>query len=182
MRGVWCILARAEAKKWREGGERERHLSGPKRFLAQIRDNCKKVEHAGRGVRLETLRLPRLSHVPCLFPFDDPNVCRAAQSQEKPTEGVVVAIGPGRTHPETGVLIPLPCTIGDKVTIFLWRMTNAALFWGLKHKPMPVFRGDFYVVSRRTATKRRTIGTQGLLSVLPGDSRVGFGGISAGVD
>lgn len=35
--------------------------------------------------------------------------------QEKPTEGEVVGMGPGRAHPESGVPIPLPCSIGDKV-------------------------------------------------------------------
>lgn len=68
------------------------------------------------GFRLGNFAL--LTHVPydtLSLPFDDANVCRAAQSQEKPTEGVVVSIGPGKTHPETGVLIPLPCAIGDKV-------------------------------------------------------------------
>ncbi|CAM9757592.1 unnamed protein product [Discosporangium mesarthrocarpum] len=33
----------------------------------------------------------------------------------KPTEGEVIAMGPGRTHMETGVTIPFPCSIGDKV-------------------------------------------------------------------
>lgn len=37
------------------------------------------------------------------------------QSQEKPTEGVVVSMGPGKTHPETGVSVDLPCAVGDKV-------------------------------------------------------------------
>lgn len=37
------------------------------------------------------------------------------QSQEKPTEGVVVSMGPGKTHPETGVPVDLPCAVGDKV-------------------------------------------------------------------
>lgn len=37
------------------------------------------------------------------------------KAQEKPTEGEVVAMGPGKTHPETGIPIPLPCEIGDKV-------------------------------------------------------------------
>ncbi len=37
------------------------------------------------------------------------------QSKEKPTEGVVIAMGPGKTHPETGVAVDLPCAVGDKV-------------------------------------------------------------------
>ncbi|CAN0230373.1 unnamed protein product [Pylaiella littoralis] len=37
------------------------------------------------------------------------------KSQTKPTEGVVVSMGPGRTHSETGVLVDLPCAVGDKV-------------------------------------------------------------------
>lgn len=37
------------------------------------------------------------------------------QSQTKPTEGVVVSMGPGKTHPETGVPVDLPCAVGDKV-------------------------------------------------------------------
>ncbi|CAM9665917.1 unnamed protein product [Scytosiphon promiscuus] len=37
------------------------------------------------------------------------------KAQVKPTEGVVVAMGPGKTHPETGVKVDLPCAVGDKV-------------------------------------------------------------------
>lgn len=43
------------------------------------------------------------------------NFVLSAQSQEKPTEGEVLAMGPGKAHPETGVPIPLPCDVGDKV-------------------------------------------------------------------
>jgi len=37
------------------------------------------------------------------------------QSQEKPTEGLVVAAGPGRIHPHTGVLIQNPIKAGMSV-------------------------------------------------------------------
>ena len=37
------------------------------------------------------------------------------QSKEKPTEGVVVAAGPGRTHPDTGVLMEMPIETGANV-------------------------------------------------------------------
>lgn len=36
-------------------------------------------------------------------------------AKEKPTEGVVVACGPGRTHPDTGVLMPVPVKPGASV-------------------------------------------------------------------
>ncbi len=34
------------------------------------------------------------------------------QAKEKPTEGEVIAAGPGRQHPETGVLMPMPVKAG----------------------------------------------------------------------
>lgn len=37
------------------------------------------------------------------------------QATERPTEGVVVAAGPGRLHPHTGVRIPNPVKAGDSV-------------------------------------------------------------------
>jgi chaperonin GroES len=37
------------------------------------------------------------------------------QAKEKPTEGTVVATGPGRVHLETNVLIPMPVAIGGRV-------------------------------------------------------------------
>ncbi|KAJ8609341.1 hypothetical protein CTAYLR_009294 [Chrysophaeum taylorii] len=37
------------------------------------------------------------------------------KAKEKPTEGIVVACGPGRTHPDTGVLMPVPVAEGDRV-------------------------------------------------------------------
>ncbi|TFJ86580.1 hypothetical protein NSK_002237 [Nannochloropsis salina CCMP1776] len=37
------------------------------------------------------------------------------QAKEKPTEGEVVAAGPGRQHPETAVLMPMPVKPGSKV-------------------------------------------------------------------
>lgn len=36
-------------------------------------------------------------------------------AKEKPTEGVVVACGPGRTHPDTGVLLPMPVSVSSSV-------------------------------------------------------------------
>lgn len=38
--------------------------------------------------------------------------CPAWQAKEKPTEGEVVAAGPGRQHPETAVLMPMPVKPG----------------------------------------------------------------------
>jgi chaperonin GroES len=37
------------------------------------------------------------------------------QAKEKPTEGVIVAVGPGRVHPDTNVLIQMPVAVGDRV-------------------------------------------------------------------
>ncbi|GKY97971.1 hypothetical protein MPSEU_000755200 [Mayamaea pseudoterrestris] len=37
------------------------------------------------------------------------------QSQERPTEGSVVAVGPGKRHPHTGVLITNPISVGQSV-------------------------------------------------------------------
>lgn len=37
------------------------------------------------------------------------------QAKEKPTEGAVIAAGPGRLHPETAVLMPMPVKAGDSV-------------------------------------------------------------------
>ena len=37
------------------------------------------------------------------------------KAQEKPTEGVVADLGPGRIHPETGVVIPIPVEQGEHV-------------------------------------------------------------------
>jgi chaperonin GroES len=37
------------------------------------------------------------------------------QSQDKPTEALVVAAGPGRYHPHTGTLIPMCVAPGDRV-------------------------------------------------------------------
>ena len=37
------------------------------------------------------------------------------KAQEKPTEGVVAGLGPGRIHPETGVVIPIPVEQGEHV-------------------------------------------------------------------
>lgn len=37
------------------------------------------------------------------------------KAKEKPTEGIVVACGPGRTHPDTGVLMPVPVAEGERV-------------------------------------------------------------------
>ncbi|CAM9924197.1 unnamed protein product [Ectocarpus sp. 12 AP-2014] len=37
------------------------------------------------------------------------------KAQVKPTEGVVISMGPGKTHPETGVPVDMPCAVGDKV-------------------------------------------------------------------
>eukprot|EP00752_Nemacystus_decipiens_P002485 g2337.t1 len=45
----------------------------------------------------------------------DGGIILPERSQEKPTEGVVVSMGPGKTHPETGVPVDLPCAVGDKV-------------------------------------------------------------------
>ena len=52
----------------------------------------------------------RASHV-CTFPF----LPLLLQATERPTEGVVVAAGPGRLHPHTGVRIPNPVKAGDSV-------------------------------------------------------------------
>ncbi|CAM9308173.1 unnamed protein product, partial [Choristocarpus tenellus] len=49
------------------------------------------------------------------LPSPSTSLCFSSQAQERPTEGVVVAMGPGRKHEETGAPIPLPCSIGDKV-------------------------------------------------------------------
>ena len=37
------------------------------------------------------------------------------KAKEKPTEGLIVDVGPGRAHPETGVIIPPPVSAGDTV-------------------------------------------------------------------
>ena len=37
------------------------------------------------------------------------------QAKEKPSEGLVVAAGPGRTHPDTGTLVPMPVSEGESV-------------------------------------------------------------------
>mmetsp|Transcript_8455 Transcript_8455/g.16953 ORF Transcript_8455/g.16953 Transcript_8455/m.16953 type:complete len:276 (+) Transcript_8455:52-879(+) len=37
------------------------------------------------------------------------------QSKTKPNEGFVISVGPGRTHPHTGLLIPNACEPGDSV-------------------------------------------------------------------
>lgn len=59
------------------------------------------------------------------------------QSQEKPTEGVVVSMGPGKTHPETGVPVDLPCAVGDKVRLVGRRLCLVAgAPWMLVHTPM----------------------------------------------
>jgi chaperonin GroES len=40
-----------------------------------------------------------------------------AAATEKPREGLVVAVGPGRTHPDTGALLPVPVASGDIVLL-----------------------------------------------------------------
>ena len=35
------------------------------------------------------------------------------KAKEKPTEGLIVDVGPGRAHPETGVIIPPPVSAGE---------------------------------------------------------------------
>ena len=37
------------------------------------------------------------------------------QAKEKPSAGIVVAAGEGKSHPDTGVVIPNPVTEGDRV-------------------------------------------------------------------
>ncbi|GMH72418.1 hypothetical protein TL16_g05913, partial [Triparma laevis f. inornata] len=37
------------------------------------------------------------------------------QSKTRPSEGLVLSAGPGRTHPHTGLLIPNACKEGDSV-------------------------------------------------------------------
>ena len=37
------------------------------------------------------------------------------QAKEKPTEGTVVACGPGKVHLDTGVKIDMPMSVGDRV-------------------------------------------------------------------
>ncbi len=37
------------------------------------------------------------------------------QSKEKPTEGIVVAVGPGKMHPDTEVHLPMPVAVGQRV-------------------------------------------------------------------
>ena len=37
------------------------------------------------------------------------------QAKERPSEGLALAVGPGRRHPHTGVLIPNPVKVGDSV-------------------------------------------------------------------
>jgi len=37
------------------------------------------------------------------------------QAKEKPSAGVVVAAGPGKAHPDTGVVVPIPVAEGDRV-------------------------------------------------------------------
>jgi chaperonin GroES len=37
------------------------------------------------------------------------------QAQERPTEGTVVAVGPGKRHPHTGILIQNPVSVGQSV-------------------------------------------------------------------
>lgn len=36
-------------------------------------------------------------------------------AKERPTQGMVIAAGPGRTHPETGILIPIAAKVGQSV-------------------------------------------------------------------
>lgn len=36
-------------------------------------------------------------------------------AKERPTDGMVVAVGPGRIHPETGVLMTMAVEVGDNV-------------------------------------------------------------------
>lgn len=42
------------------------------------------------------------------------------QAQDVPCEGLVVAAGPGRTHPLTGTLIPMCVSEGDTVLFSRW--------------------------------------------------------------
>lgn len=37
------------------------------------------------------------------------------QAKEKPSAGIVVAAGPGKAHPDTGTVVPMPVAAGDKV-------------------------------------------------------------------
>jgi chaperonin GroES len=37
------------------------------------------------------------------------------QAKEKPTAGSVVSVGPGKTHQDTNVVIPMPVSVGDGV-------------------------------------------------------------------
>jgi chaperonin GroES len=43
----------------------------------------------------------------------------APQAKEKPTEGAVIAAGPGRLHPETAVLMPMPVKAGESPACFM---------------------------------------------------------------
>jgi chaperonin GroES len=36
-------------------------------------------------------------------------------AKERPTEGLVIAAGPGRVHPDTGILIGIAVTVGENV-------------------------------------------------------------------
>ena len=40
--------------------------------------------------------------------------------QEKPTTGVVMAIGPGKVNEETGEVSEMKLKVGDKVSFFKW--------------------------------------------------------------
>ncbi len=51
------------------------------------------------------------------------------QSKAKATEGIVVATGPGRIHPETQVLVPMPVVMGQRVLHGKFEITNVILLF-----------------------------------------------------
>jgi chaperonin GroES len=55
------------------------------------------------------------------------------KDQDRPTEGEVVALGPGRKHLESGRDIPMPCAVGDKVLYGEYRGT-ACKYNGKDHQ------------------------------------------------
>lgn len=71
---------------------------------------------------------------------------RSVQAQDAPCEGMVVAAGPGRTHPLTGTLIPMCVSEGDTVLFSRWSGRKVRTRYGTVRYGTVFYDGTVLVV------------------------------------
>jgi chaperonin GroES len=57
----------------------------------------------------------------------DGGIFLTGKAKIKKTEGTVIAVGPGKTHQDSGIIVPMPVTINDKVVYGKYDGTNIDL-------------------------------------------------------